>query len=127
MKLVIIESPFAADTKERAELHLRYARAALRDSLDRGEAPFASHLLYTQVLDDNDPSERAAGIEAGLTWGAYANTVAVYEDIGISPGMRIGIEAAEKRGASVFFRKLDHAVLADLVCSVGYDCVEDKS
>lgn len=127
MNLVIIESPFAADTKERAALHLRYARAALRDSLDRGEAPFASHLIYTQVLDDKLPNERMIGIEAGLAWGTHADTVAVYEDLGVSPGMRLGIEAAVKRGASVFFRRLDRAVLADLVCSVGYDCVENKT
>ena len=50
MKLVILESPFAGDVKR----NTAYARAALRDSLLRGEAPIASHLLYTQdgVLDD---------------------------------------------------------------------------
>lgn len=112
MKLVIIESPFAADTKERAELHLRYARAALFDSLSRGEAPFASHLLYTQVLNDKDSVDRRRGIEAGFAWGKTADTVAVYEDLGVSPGMRLGIVAAEERGASVFFRRLDPAKLA---------------
>ena len=37
---------------------MEYARACLRDSLLRGEAPIASHLLYTQPvasLDDSDP------------------------------------------------------------------------
>lgn len=119
MKLVIIESPFAADTKERANLHLRYARAALRDSLNRGEAPFASHLIYTQVLDDDCPFERILGIDAGLAWGTHADTVVVYEDLGVSPGMRLGIAAAAKRGASIFFRKLDPARLAAVM--------EDKS
>jgi hypothetical protein len=127
MKLVIIESPFAAHTKKQAELHHRYARAALFDSLSRGEAPFASHLIYTQVLDDKEPVDRRRGIEAGFAWGKMADTVAVYEDLGVSPGMRLGIIAAEERGASVVFRRLDRAVLADLVCSVGYDCVEGKS
>lgn len=44
-----------------------------------------------------------------------------------SPGMRQGIAAARRNGISVEFRLLDRAVLADLVCSVGYDCVEVKS
>lgn len=116
MKLVIIESPFAAETPKQAALHIAYARAALRDSLMRGEAPFASHLLYTQpsVLDDKDPLQRFVGIEAGLAWGVMADTVAVYEDLGVSPGMRLGISAAEKRGASVFHRRLDRAVLSDV-------------
>lgn len=114
MKLVIIESPFAADTKERAELHLRYARAAMRDCLMRGEAPFASHLLYTQpgVLDDSDEDERRIGIDAGLEWGYWADLVAVYEDLGISPGMQLGIDAAEDRGTRVEHRRLDPATLA---------------
>jgi hypothetical protein len=114
MKLVIIESPFAADTKERAELHVRYARAALRDSLMRGEAPFASHLLYTQpgVLDDKDMAERRTGIIAGLEWGEWADLVAVYEDLGISPGMEQGIASAHRRGTHVESRRLEPAKLA---------------
>jgi hypothetical protein len=117
MKLVIIESPFAADTKERSELHVRYARAALRDSLMRCEAPFASHLLYTQpgVLDDGDREERRIGITAGLEWGEWADLVAVYEDLGISPGMEQGIAAAHRRGARVESRRLDPAILAEIM------------
>lgn len=50
MILVIIESPYAGDV----DRNLEYLRAAMRDCLKRGEAPFASHALYTQpgVLDD---------------------------------------------------------------------------
>jgi hypothetical protein len=61
---VILESPYAGDV----EANMRYARAAMRDSLMRGEAPFASHLLYTQegVLLDSVPEERTLGIEAGF-------------------------------------------------------------
>ena len=67
MKRVILESPYAGDV----ERNVAYARACLRDSLLRGEAPIASHLLYTQpgVLDDQIPEERQMGIDAGLAWG----------------------------------------------------------
>ena len=70
MKRVIIESPYAGDV----ERNLRYARAAMKDCLHRGEAPYASHLLYTQegVLDDDVPGERKLGISAGLSWGKIA-------------------------------------------------------
>ena len=40
---MILESPYAG----RVEENVAYARAAVRDSLLRGEAPIASHLLYT--------------------------------------------------------------------------------
>ena len=43
MRFVIIESPYAGNVEENEE----YARKCLRDCLMRGEAPFASHLLYT--------------------------------------------------------------------------------
>src|SRR5690606_40243334 len=56
-RLVIVESPYAAKEFFDRVRNQDYARAALRDSLLRGEAPFASHLLYTQagVLDDDIP------------------------------------------------------------------------
>jgi hypothetical protein len=63
-RLVIIESRYAGDI----DRNVAYARQALKHSLDRGEAPIASHLLYPQVLDDNDPAQREQGIAAGLAW-----------------------------------------------------------
>ena len=59
-RLVILESPYFADTEDGVEQNVKYARQCLRDSLLRGEAPLASHLLYTQpgVLDDRVPDER---------------------------------------------------------------------
>ena len=102
--LVIIESPFAGDV----ERNLAYARAAMRDCLMRGEAPFASHCLYTQsgVLDDQLAVERVIGIQAGLAWGAMADRTVVYSDLGISNGMREGILRAEREGRPVVFRSL---------------------
>ncbi len=105
MRLVIIESPFAG-TDEEMVWHTTYARAALRDSLMRGEAPFASHLLYTQVLDDLSPKERRLGISAGLEWGFQAAATVVYDDLGISAGMRVGIAHAVNNGRPVEYRRL---------------------
>lgn len=104
MRLVIIESPYAGDV----EANVRYARACLKDALLRGEAPYASHLLYTQkgVLNDLDLAERALGIEAGLAWGERADATIVYTDLGISLGMKLGIEQAERMGRTVEYRTL---------------------
>lgn len=104
MKRVIIESPYKGDV----ELNVRYARAAMHDSFLWGEAPYASHLLYTQpgVLRDNDPEERLLGIEAGLIWGVVAARTVVYCDLGITDGMRMGIERAEREGRQVLFRNI---------------------
>ena len=102
MRLVIIESPYAGDV----EFNLAYARRALLDSLQRGEAPIASHLLYTQVLDDGVPAERKLGIEAGLAWRRVAEVSAVYTDLGISSGMQYGIDLAAQAGLFIDYRTI---------------------
>ena len=104
MKLVIIESPFAGDV----EANIVYARACVRDSLFRNEAPIASHLLYTQkgILDDTIPDERTMGIVAGLAWGKFAELSAVYVDRGISNGMKLGIDRALQQGRKVEYRSI---------------------
>lgn len=102
MRRVIIESPYAGDV----ERNIAYAWAAVRDSLARGEAPFASHLFYTQVLNDHNSSERAQGISAGLAWGEAADLTAVYIDYGLSPGIWQGILAAEAARRPVEYRTL---------------------
>lgn len=104
MKLVIVESPLAGDVTR----NLRYARAAVRDCLTRGESPIASHICYTQpgVLDDALPAERELGITAGLAWSRVAELVAVYTDLGISSGMRRGIAVHQANGVPVEYRTL---------------------
>jgi hypothetical protein len=102
MKLVIIESPYAGDT----EKNIAYAIKCMKDSLNRGEAPFASHLLYTQCLDDNNKEQRMLGIYAGLEWGIYASATIVYTDLGISEGMKIGIENAIQSGRLIHYRSI---------------------
>lgn len=104
MRLVIIESPYAGDVAANES----YARRCVRDSLGRGEAPIASHLLYTQpgILDDLIPQERQWGIDAGLAWRRVAEASVVYTDRGISKGMEYGIAAAEAAGVPVEYRSL---------------------
>lgn len=104
MRRVILESPYAGDV----EKNVAYARACVRDSLARGEAPIASHLLYTQpgILKDNVATERQWGIDAGLAWGAVAEATVVYIDRGISKGMEYGIAAANNVGRAVEMRTL---------------------
>ena len=99
LNLVILESPYAGDIEE----NLKYARMCVADSLKRGEAPIASHLLYTQegILDDTIPKERELGIRAGLAWHKVADYAVIYIDNGISKGMSEAI--AKYRRERFFF------------------------
>ena len=94
MKRVILESPYAGDV----DRNVKYARLCVRDSLMRGEAPIASHLLYTQdgILDDNLPEERQHGIDAGLSWKEVADKQVFYIDYGYSAGMKYAKKYAEQ-------------------------------
>jgi hypothetical protein len=93
--LVILESPYRGhgesdgEIKARTRWNVDYARECLRNSILRGEAPIASHLLYTQegVLNDNIPGERSLGIACGLVWLPVANYSVYYTDHGWSTGM----------------------------------------
>ena len=118
---VVIESPYAGDV----EANVAYAKRCVLDSLRRGEAPYASHLFFTQpgLLDDLKPEERRLGMESGFAWGEAASVVAVYIDRGLSSGMREGIVAAGRRGARIEVRALDHEVTTQMLEAV-YELIE---
>lgn len=102
MRRIVIETPYAGAV----DRNIAYARRCLADSLARDEAPIVSHLLHTQVLDDDDPGQRSTGIRAGHAWIPMADAVAVYEDHGISPGMRVAIDIARAHGVPVEWRTI---------------------
>lgn len=119
-KLVLIESPFAGDILA----NITYARACVSDSVHRGEAPIASHLLFTQegILDDSIPGERRLGIEAGWAWYRCAQICAVYVDNGISPGMVGGILEAKAWHVFIDYRSirgLSLGEIANIVADAG--------
>jgi len=104
---VVIESPLRGSDGD-YEANRAYSRRCMRDSLRRGEAPFASHILYDQpgILDDRYGNERERGMQAGFAWGAVAELCAVYIDLGISDGMAEGIERAKANGIPIRRRRL---------------------
>lgn len=110
-KFVDIETPYFGNSEEEIRRNLLYARACVRDSLLRGETPFASHLFYTQpgILDDDVPLEREMGINAGkeLIEALPDVSTIVYEDLGISEGMQYGIDRAKQNGRIVEYRVLE--------------------
>ena len=104
MNLVILESPLRGNY----ELNRRYARACMLDSIQRGEAPLASHLLYDQpgILDDTLKQDRTIGMRLGFAWADRADYVVVYTDLGMSPGMLEGIEKHRRTGKCIILRSI---------------------
>ena len=110
-KFVDVETPYSGESEDVVRKNLLYTRACVRDCLNRGETPFASHLLFTQpgILDDNVSHERAIGINAGkdLIESLPGVVTVVYQDLGISDGMRYGIERAVENCRCVEYRNLE--------------------
>ncbi len=102
MRLVLIESPYSGDV----ETHTRYARRAMLDAINRGECPIVGHLLYTQVLDDTDPKQRALGITLHLSLHQAKIKTVVYTDYNISLGMNEGIKAADENDTKIEYRTI---------------------
>ena len=103
MNLVVMESPYAGDIPT----NLTYARRCLRDCIARGELPFASHLLYTQCLNDAELKDRELGISLNLKMIALCDYLAVYVDLGQSVGMLQAVHHAASLGKTIHYRYLD--------------------
>lgn len=86
---VIVESPYSGDVDKNRE----YLNLALRDCINNGESPYASHRMLTEALDDTKADERALGISAGEAWRTYADYTVFYIDHGWSKGMHSAVLA----------------------------------
>lgn len=104
---VFLCSPFRGATVGESQVNVEYAKAAMLDSLTRGEAPFVTHLLYPMVLDDSMTREREMGCDAALANLARSPRVVVYTDNGVSQGMLREMNLAERLGIPVEHRSLD--------------------
>lgn len=109
MVRVLVESPFAGNEEFTEAENIAYARKCCNDCLLKNEAPYASHLFYTQegLLNDDVPEERELGINAGLLWGEVSDKSVVYVDRGISQGMKYGIENAIKHKRLIEVRTIE--------------------
>ena len=99
---VIIESPFGGEL----DRNIKYLWRCVRDSIERGEAPFASHGFYPAVLNETLLPERELGIKLGYEWMEVATVVAFYIDYGWSPGMKKAYNRAKKLEKPIVRRKI---------------------
>lgn len=105
-KRVLCITPFMAENPSKASQMERYATRALKDSLNRNEAPVMSHLFYYSVLSSNDPIERDIGLHSQLAWLPAADLVAVYVDFGITGAMQVAINYAESKSKKIEYRSI---------------------
>ena len=105
---VFICSPYAGDVT----LNIEKAKRYLRFAVDEGAIPFAPHLLYPQVLKDENPVERELGLFFGIVWLGKCDEMWVFGST-ISTGMAKEIAKARKRGIPIRYftdtcQEVDH-------------------
>lgn len=120
---VVIESRYAAATRRGVGRNVKLAKNACRYAALRGFNPCASHLFYTQFLDDYEPSERALGIELGLqaSWTCDEAWVIRRDGEGLSAGQKIALERHSKEARRIrFFTTNDNGETL-YACRYDYD------
>ena len=91
MKLIYVASPYAGDIERNTE----FAKKACRFVMNEGYAFFAPHLLYPQVLDEDNPDERQLGLNMGKEILGWCDELWVFGDT-VSPGMQAEINLAQE-------------------------------
>ncbi|TCT14597.1 hypothetical protein EDC18_10578 [Natranaerovirga pectinivora] len=89
-KVVFICSPYAGDIELNTERAKRYGRFAIT----KNTVPFIPHLLYPQLLDENDMDERNLGISMGIRMLSLCHELWVFGER-VSSGMAVEIAKAK--------------------------------
>ena len=101
--IIGIISPYSGDVQR----NTAFLHAIIKSILAEGHTPIAGHALYPQVLDDTDPEQRAQGIAAGQRLLAKCDAVRVYDQLGMSAGMRADLEFCGANQVPFKFARLD--------------------
>lgn len=102
----LLVTPFMAEDPSNASKMNRYAVRATKDSLNKNEAPLASHLFFSEVLNVKNPIERDIGLQSQLMWMRGAKVVVVYMDFGVTPAMQTVINAATQLSKRIEYRTI---------------------
>ena len=90
IKKIYVASKYAGDVDVNTNAAIGYCRYVI----DQGFMPVASHLLYPQILDDDNPSERNLGLRFGLALLSVCDEVWVFGEV--SSGVAKEIEVAKR-------------------------------
>jgi hypothetical protein len=93
---IYVCSPLRGDIKRNISKAIGYARFVYA----KGCIPLAPHIIFTQFLDDEDPGERAAGMEMGIELLRKCDELWSF-GTRVSEGMAAEIAAAKTLGLKV--------------------------
>lgn len=97
MKTIYVASPYAGDIKKNTE----FAKNACRFVIEQRHVFFCPHLLYPNILDENNPKERKLGMDMGLVMLTTCDELWCFGNH-ISLGMMAEVEEAHKRNIPTY-------------------------
>lgn len=101
---IYVDSRYAGDIEANIAAAIRCCQYVIKN----GGMPIASHLLYPQMLNDNDPRQREMGLAFGLELLVLCDEVWVfYDETGLSTGMRAEEAEAKRRGKPIRYYRLE--------------------
>lgn len=86
------------------DVNTKNAVSFCRQVIAEGYMPVASHLLYPQMLNDNNPAERELGMMFGLALMRMCDEVWVFGSV--SSGMAQEIEEAKKLNKKLVYKEV---------------------
>ena len=95
---IYVASKYAGDV----ERNTAFAVNCCRRVIDEGCMPIASHLLYPQMLDDNNPDEREMGLMFGLALLAVCDEVWVFGEVSAGVAREVAEETKKKKRIRYF-------------------------
>lgn len=93
--LAYICSPYRGNILEKVH-NILYAKHLTKLALQLGYTPITTHLYLTQVLNDNNPTERRQGLKAGGNILNACDTIIIGARYGVSAGMAAEMDAAKE-------------------------------
>lgn len=94
--LAYICSPYRGNILEKVR-NILYAKHLTKLALQLGYTPITTHLYLTQVLNDNNPTERRQGLKAGGNILNACDTIIIGARYGVSAGMAAEMDAAKEK------------------------------
>ena len=95
MPVIFVCSPYRGDTETNVKNAQKYCRLVIQ----QGGIPFAPHLLFTQILDDDSEGERQLGMYMGTEMLKLCDELWAFGSP--SSGMLNEIQMAEQLGVPV--------------------------
>ena len=99
---IYVASRYAGDV----EKNTAFAVNCCRRVIDEGCMPIASHLLYPQMLDDNNPDEREMGLMFDLALLAVCDEVWVFGEVSAGVAREVA-EAKRLKKRIRYFEEAD--------------------